>query len=145
MPLREDRAPVWAIWLLIAFGAVQPLALALRVDFPSHPVALVLLLVAWVALLVLAAIATRRIAALSQRLSKKEQDHTATLTEVDQLQTQNAILDVIARSVDVPLPTTAVTNEFLTAARGMGLADKDFAVLFDVLAAMSGIGAGAPT
>ena len=51
----------------------------------------------------------------------------------------------LGRSVDVPLPTTAVTNEFLTAARGMGLADKDFAVLFDVLAAMSGIGAGAPT
>ena len=25
MGLREDRAPVWAIWLLIAFGAVQPL------------------------------------------------------------------------------------------------------------------------
>jgi hypothetical protein len=108
MPLREDRAPVWAIWLLIAFGAVQPLAWALGVDFPSHPVALVLLLVAWVALLVLAAIATRRIAALSQRLSKKEQDHTATLTEVDQLQTQNAILDVIARSVDVPLAFQAL-------------------------------------
>ena len=108
MPLGEDRAPVWAIWLLIAFGAVQPLAWALGVDFPSHPVALVLLLVAWVALLVLAAIATRRIAALSQRLSKKEQDHTATLTEVDQLQTQNAILDVIARSVDVPLAFQAL-------------------------------------
>jgi len=39
----------------------------------------------------------------------------------------------------VPLPTTAVTNEFLTAARGMGLAEQDFAVLFDVLAMMSGV------
>jgi hypothetical protein len=27
----------------------------------------------------------------------------------------------------------------------MGLADRDFAILFDVLAAMSGVGAGAPT
>ena len=42
--------------------------------------------------------------------------------------------------LDVPLPTTAVTNEFLTAARGMGLAKQDFAVMFEVLARMSGIG-----
>jgi 3-hydroxyisobutyrate dehydrogenase-like beta-hydroxyacid dehydrogenase len=40
---------------------------------------------------------------------------------------------------DVPLPTTAVANEFLTAARGMGLAHYDFAVVFDVLAAMAGV------
>jgi len=39
----------------------------------------------------------------------------------------------------VPLPTTAITNEFLTAARGMGLAKFDFAVLFKVLAQMSGV------
>src|ERR1700738_235853 len=45
----------------------------------------------------------------------------------------------LGRQVDVPLPTTAVTNEFLTATRGMGLADQDFAVVFDVLAHMSGV------
>ncbi len=45
----------------------------------------------------------------------------------------------LGRQLDVPMPTTAITNEFLTAARGMGLADKDFAVLFDVLAQMSGV------
>jgi 3-hydroxyisobutyrate dehydrogenase len=45
----------------------------------------------------------------------------------------------MGRKLDVPLPTTAVANEFLTAARGMGLAEKDFAVVFDVLARMSGI------
>jgi hypothetical protein len=33
-----------------------------------------------------------------------------------------------------------VANEFLTAARGMGLVDKDFAIVFEVLARMSGIG-----
>jgi len=41
--------------------------------------------------------------------------------------------------LDVPLPTTAVTNEFLTAARGMGLVKQDFAVMFEVLARMSGV------
>src|SRR5579859_3135344 len=45
----------------------------------------------------------------------------------------------LGRQLDVPLPTTAVTNEFLTAARGMGLVEKDFAVVFDVLAQMSGV------
>jgi 3-hydroxyisobutyrate dehydrogenase-like beta-hydroxyacid dehydrogenase len=45
----------------------------------------------------------------------------------------------LARQVDVPMPTTAVTNEFLTAARGMGLAEYDFAILFEVLARMAGV------
>jgi len=45
----------------------------------------------------------------------------------------------LGRQVDVPLPTTAVANEFLTAARGMGLVEKDFAVVFDVLAQMCGV------
>jgi 3-hydroxyisobutyrate dehydrogenase-like beta-hydroxyacid dehydrogenase len=48
----------------------------------------------------------------------------------------------LGRELDVPLPTTAVTNELLTAARGMGLEEKDFAVVFDVLAAMSGVDTG---
>jgi 3-hydroxyisobutyrate dehydrogenase-like beta-hydroxyacid dehydrogenase len=45
----------------------------------------------------------------------------------------------LGRQLDVPLPTTAVTNEMLTAARGMGLAEKDFAILFEALARMSGV------
>jgi 3-hydroxyisobutyrate dehydrogenase-like beta-hydroxyacid dehydrogenase len=45
----------------------------------------------------------------------------------------------LGRQVDVPMPTTAVTNEFLTAARGMGLAEEDFAILFAVLARMAGV------
>jgi GAF domain-containing protein len=108
MPLREDRAPVWAIWLLIAFGAVQPLAWGFGVGLPQHPLALVPLIVVWLALLALAAIATRRITSLWRRLSQQEQAHSVTLNEVDQLQTQNAILDIIARSVDVPLAFQAL-------------------------------------
>jgi 3-hydroxyisobutyrate dehydrogenase-like beta-hydroxyacid dehydrogenase len=45
----------------------------------------------------------------------------------------------LGRSLDVPMPTTAVTNEFLTSARAMGLVEEDFAVVFDVLAKMSGV------
>src|ERR1700751_1451062 len=45
----------------------------------------------------------------------------------------------LGRQLDVPMPTTAVTNEFLTAARGMGLVREDFAVVYEVLARMSGV------
>jgi 3-hydroxyisobutyrate dehydrogenase-like beta-hydroxyacid dehydrogenase len=43
------------------------------------------------------------------------------------------------RELDVPMPTTAVSNELLTAARGMGLDHYDFAVVYDVLASMAGV------
>ena len=45
----------------------------------------------------------------------------------------------LGRELDVPLPTTATTNEFLSAARGMGLDKHDFAVVFDVLAQLAGL------
>ena len=45
----------------------------------------------------------------------------------------------LGRGLDVPLPTTAATNEFLTAARGMGLDKEDFAIVFEVLAKMAGV------
>ncbi len=45
----------------------------------------------------------------------------------------------IGREVNVPLPTTATTNEYLTAARAMGLVDKDFAAIFEVLAHTAGV------
>ncbi len=44
----------------------------------------------------------------------------------------------LGRQLDIPLPTTAITNEFLTASRGMGFEEQDFAVMFDALAQMSG-------
>jgi len=46
----------------------------------------------------------------------------------------------MGQQLDVPLPTTSTTNEFLTAARGMGLEEYDFAILFEVLARMAGVG-----
>jgi 3-hydroxyisobutyrate dehydrogenase-like beta-hydroxyacid dehydrogenase len=42
------------------------------------------------------------------------------------------------REYDVPMPTTAASNELLTAARAMGLGHYDFAVVYDVLASMAG-------
>ena len=45
----------------------------------------------------------------------------------------------LGRQLDVPLPTTAVSNEFLTAARGLGWTQYDFACVFDVLASLAGV------
>jgi len=45
----------------------------------------------------------------------------------------------LGRSTGVPLATVAVTNELLTAARGLGLAGYDFAVVFDVVARLAGL------
>jgi 3-hydroxyisobutyrate dehydrogenase-like beta-hydroxyacid dehydrogenase len=45
----------------------------------------------------------------------------------------------LGRKLDVPMPSTAVANEVLTAARGVGLEKEDFAVVFDVLAQLCGV------
>jgi 3-hydroxyisobutyrate dehydrogenase-like beta-hydroxyacid dehydrogenase len=59
--------------------------------------------------------------------------------DVNMMQKDMLLAMELGRQLNVPLPTTAVSNEFLTAARGMGWEKKDFAVVFDVLARMSGI------
>ena len=43
------------------------------------------------------------------------------------------------RKLNVSLPTTAIANELLTAARGMGLEEYDFSIVFEVLAQMAGL------
>jgi len=45
----------------------------------------------------------------------------------------------LGRELGVPLPSTGLAQELLSAARGSGLGEHDFAVVFDVLARMSGL------
>jgi 3-hydroxyisobutyrate dehydrogenase-like beta-hydroxyacid dehydrogenase len=59
--------------------------------------------------------------------------------DVNMMQKDMLLAMELGRKLNVPLPTTAASNEFLTAARGMGWEKQDFAVVFDVLARMSGI------
>ena len=59
--------------------------------------------------------------------------------DVNMMQKDMLLAMELGRQLNVPLPTTAASNEFLTAARGMGWEKKDFAVVFDVLAQMSGV------
>ncbi len=59
--------------------------------------------------------------------------------DVNMMQKDLLLALEMGRQLDVPLPTTATANEFLTAARAMGLAKQDFACVFEVLARMSGV------
>jgi 3-hydroxyisobutyrate dehydrogenase-like beta-hydroxyacid dehydrogenase len=61
---------------------------------------------------------------------------------VNMMQKDMLLAMELGRQVDVPLPTTAASNEYLTAARAMGLVEKDFAIVFEVLARMSGVSKG---
>jgi 3-hydroxyisobutyrate dehydrogenase-like beta-hydroxyacid dehydrogenase len=58
--------------------------------------------------------------------------------DVNMMQKDMLLAMELGRKLNVPVPTTALSNEFLTAARAMGWEKLDFAVVFDVLARMSG-------
>jgi 3-hydroxyisobutyrate dehydrogenase-like beta-hydroxyacid dehydrogenase len=60
--------------------------------------------------------------------------------DVNMMQKDMLLALEMGRQLDVPLPTTAITNQMLTTARAMGLAAKDFAIMFEVLARMAGLG-----
>lgn len=61
------------------------------------------------------------------------------LFDVNMIQKDLLLALEMGRELQVPLPTTAITNQWLTAARGLGLEDRDFAILFKVLAQLAGI------
>jgi 3-hydroxyisobutyrate dehydrogenase-like beta-hydroxyacid dehydrogenase len=62
--------------------------------------------------------------------------------DVDMMQKDLLLALEMGLKLDVPLPTTAITNQMLTSARAAGLAEKDFAILFDVLSKMAGVKSG---
>src|SRR5688500_15483557 len=100
MTFRDQRAPVWMIWGLVAlFGVVQAVAWTTAGGIPARPLVVVELVTAWVVMLILATLATRRLGTLAERIRVHESTHQETLGEIAQLQTQNAMLEIIARSV----------------------------------------------
>lgn len=58
---------------------------------------------------------------------------------VNMMQKDMLLAEELGRELDVALPTVALTNQLLTAARAIGLADYDFAIVYKVLAQMSGV------
>ncbi|GAC1522429.1 MAG: NAD(P)-dependent oxidoreductase [Ktedonobacteraceae bacterium] len=58
---------------------------------------------------------------------------------VNMMQKDMLLAEELGRELDVALPTVAISNQLLTAARAMGLAKQDFAIVYKVLARMSGL------
>jgi signal transduction protein with GAF and PtsI domain len=114
MNLRHPRVAVWGIWgLVVAFAAVQAVAWSIAGGIPRRPVVLVQVAAAWIVVLILATVSTRRIGGLSRTVTQHEQTHTQTLDRVEGLEMQNAILQVISRSVDVPLAFQALAQRII--------------------------------
>ena len=101
MMSRDQCAPLWVIWGLVALFAVVQAAAWIVAGIPARPIALVQTLTAWAVMLILATLATQRLGTLAQRIRAHESTHQETLGEIAHLQTQNAMLEIIARSVDI--------------------------------------------
>jgi len=61
------------------------------------------------------------------------------LFDVPMMQKDMELALELGRELGVPLPTTALTQSFLTAAGALGIGQHDFAVVFDVLARLSAL------
>jgi signal transduction protein with GAF and PtsI domain len=111
MRYRDHRAPVWVIWGLIAlFALVEAIAWLVAGGIPRRPGVLIQVGTAWGVMIILALLATRRIGSMAQRIQAHEHTHLETLGELEQLQTQNAMLEIIARSVDATLAFQALAS-----------------------------------
>src|SRR4051812_24757091 len=91
------------IWGLVAFLAGLQVMLWRFAGTVPDGAGVLDLAAGWVVVLSLAVLASRGIGSLTERLEERETAHRATLDEVQQLQTQNAMLQIAARSVDVAL------------------------------------------
>ena len=58
---------------------------------------------------------------------------------VNMMQKEMLLALEMGRELDVPLPLVASSNEYLTAARALGLEQQDFAVVYKVLAKLAGL------
>jgi len=66
------------------------------------------------------------------------------LFDVPMMQKDLGLALELGHRLGVPLPTTALTQSLLTAAKALGLGHHDFAVVFDVLARLSQLPGSAP-
>jgi len=59
--------------------------------------------------------------------------------DVSMMQKDMQLALELGRQYSVPLPTTAITDQMLTAARSLGHGNQDFAAVFEVLVALAGL------
>jgi 3-hydroxyisobutyrate dehydrogenase-like beta-hydroxyacid dehydrogenase len=58
---------------------------------------------------------------------------------VNMMQKDLLLAQELGRDLNVPLTSVAIANETLTTARAMGLAEEDFAIMFETLARVAGV------
>jgi GAF domain-containing protein len=101
------------IWLGVAAAAVIQFGVSALVGagILGHTAGLIIqLFTVWAVIIWLGALATRQIGGLTSRLEKHVDAHRATLGQMEQLEAQNAILQVIARAPDVTLAFQALAR-----------------------------------
>jgi signal transduction protein with GAF and PtsI domain len=114
MNLRQQRVAIWGIWSLVAaFAVVEGVAWAIGDGVPRRPVGLLQAITSWIVVLTLAAVAARRIGGLARAVTEHEHTQTETLDRVEELEMQNAILENISRSVDVPLAFQSLAQRII--------------------------------
>lgn len=94
------------IWLIVGLGASLQVATALlvRSGVVGHSAGLgVQLAIVWLLIISLALAATRRMDRMASRIEEHQQEHKITLGQMEQLEAQNAVLQVITRTPDVAL------------------------------------------
>ncbi len=129
LPTSHRPPAVRSIWIVAGLLAVLAGSVAYRTATPDNGAAgsgraATQAIVSAASLLFLAYVATRRIASLRYTIGVHEQAHTATLDQVGQLELSNAVLQVVARSVDVPLAFQTLAQRIarLVPCDGVGLA-----------------------
>jgi GAF domain-containing protein len=109
MRYRDHLAHLWVIWALIGlFAVVEATAWAIAGGIPRRPVVLVQVGTAWMVMIILASLATRRLQSQARQIKGYEHSHQETLGEIEQLQTHNSMLETIARSADATLAFLAL-------------------------------------
>jgi GAF domain-containing protein len=102
-----------AIWPLVGAAAVLQLVawlLTLAGGLERGTGLLIQMAIVWATILLFALVASRREEHLSSRIAEHQQAHQLTLTQLGQLETQNDILEVIARTPDVALAFQALAR-----------------------------------
>ncbi len=101
------------IWPVVGIGAVLQAgtAVIVRLGWLGHtPGFVVQLAIVWLLILLLAVVAGRRMERMESRIEEHQQQRAATLGHVEQLEAQNAILQVVTRTPDVALAFQALAR-----------------------------------
>jgi signal transduction protein with GAF and PtsI domain len=116
MSVPDPRGTIRVIWVAVCAVVVVEAVRAAWIWSGGVPEARSVAMqgvVSGAVLLVVATVSTRRIARLARAVTAHERTHATTLDQVAQLELSNAVLQVVAGSVDVPLAFQALAQRIV--------------------------------